>query len=156
MSRFHSTLNALRGILAWETATGGSVALREARRDGLEYLLKRRLMFRRSTSEPVGSWVTRVAYPFRSYYSVLNVLDYVRAASLHDGSAPDARAADAIDVLRSKRQPDGTWRLEYRHPGRSWFETDAEPGQPSKWVTFYATRVLDWWDRATASSARAS
>lgn len=32
-----------------------------------------------------------------------------------------------------------------RHPGRAWFEVDAPVGEPSKWVTFFATRVLDWW-----------
>jgi hypothetical protein len=27
-----------------------------------------------------------------------------------------------------------------------WFEIDAEIGEPSKWLTLIATRVLDWWD----------
>jgi hypothetical protein len=54
--------------------------------------------------------------------------------------------ADAIDVIRSSRQPDGTWLQERRHPGRVWFEVDVPPGEPSKWLTFYGTRVLEWWD----------
>jgi len=33
-----------------------------------------------------------------------------------------------------------------RHPGRVWFEVDVPPGEPSPWLTFYATRVLEWWD----------
>jgi len=24
------------------------------------------------------------------------------------------------------------------------------PGEPSKWLTFYGTRVLAWWDGATS------
>jgi hypothetical protein len=33
-------------------------------------------------------------------------------------------------------------------PGRVWFEVDVPAGEPSKWLTLYATRVLDWWDGA--------
>ena len=51
---------------------------------------------------------------------------------------------------QSKAQPqeDGTWLQEGRHPGRVWFEIDVPPGEPSRWLTFYGTRVLDWWDGA--------
>jgi hypothetical protein len=31
-----------------------------------------------------------------------------------------------------------------------WFEVDVPPGQPSKWLTFHAARVLAWWDEARA------
>jgi hypothetical protein len=36
------------------------------------------------------------------------------------------------------------------HPGRVWFEVDADPGQRSKWLTHSATRVLEWWDASGA------
>jgi hypothetical protein len=29
-----------------------------------------------------------------------------------------------------------------------WFEVDVPPGQPSKWLTLFGIRVLDWWDTA--------
>jgi hypothetical protein len=144
-SSFDSTLNSLKGILFYETATG-SDALREARHGAEEYLLERRLMFSVATAELLGPWVTCFAYPFRWFYSVLNALDYFRAATLADGSKPDPRMAEAIEVVRASRQPDGTWLQERRHPGRAWFEFDVPVGEPSKWLTFYATRVLDWWD----------
>ena len=147
-SSFHSTLNSLKGLLAHEAATGGTNATRAARRSGTEYLLSRRLMLRRSTGEVVGPWVTRFAYPFRWFYSVLNAADHLRAASLLDGSPPDPRMADAIEAIRAQRQPDGTWLQARRHPGRVWFEVDVPEGEPSKWLTFYATRVLAWWDAA--------
>lgn len=53
-SSFHSTLNALKGLLYYENATGGSDALREARRAGEEYLLERRLLHARSTGSSSG------------------------------------------------------------------------------------------------------
>jgi hypothetical protein len=145
-SSFHSTLNSLKGLLAWEQATVGTDATRSARRAGEEYLLERGLFRRLSTGEPVAPWATHFAYPFRWFYSVLNAADYFRSASLHDGTEPDRRMADAVEVIRSARQVDGTWLQERRHPGRVWFEVDVDAGEPSKWLTFHATRVLQWWD----------
>lgn len=147
-SSFHSTLNSLKGLLYYETATGGSKTQRAARQAGEEYLLQRRLLYTLSTGGPVGPWAARFAYPFRWVYSALNAVDYFRAAALHDGTAPDPRLADAIEVVRAARRSDGTWLQERRHPGRAWFEVDAPPGEPSRWLTFYGTRVLDWWDGA--------
>ncbi|MGD2059617.1 MAG: squalene cyclase [Acidimicrobiia bacterium] len=147
-SSFHSTLNSLKGLLAHEIATGGTKATQAARRGGEEYLLERVLFRRLSTGEPVGDWVFRLAYPFRWFYSVLNAADYFRAASLFDDTAPDRRMTEAIEAIRAARQPDGAWVQARRHPGRVWFEVDVPAGEPSKWLTFFATRVLLWWDRA--------
>ena len=147
-SSFHSTLNSLKGLLHHEIVTGGSDELRAARRAGEEYLLQRRLMFTASTGELVGPWVLQLAYPFRWLYSVLNAADYFRAATLHDGATPDPRIAGAVEAIRAARRADGTWLQERRHPGRVWFDVDVPPGEPSKWLTFYATRVLAWWDGA--------
>jgi hypothetical protein len=145
-SSFHSTLNTIKGLLSSEVATGGTDAQRAARRAGEEYLLQRRLLYRLSTGEIVGSWATCFAYPFRWIYGVLNAADHLRSAALHDGTAADPRLADAIELIRAAQRPDGTWVQEHRHPGRAWFEVDVPPGEPSKWLTFYGTRVLAWWD----------
>ena len=145
-SSFHSTLNSLKGILYYEIATGGSEQLRAARHAGEEYLLKRHLMRRLSTGEQVGDWVTSFAFPFRHVFGVLNATDYFRAAAVHDGTAPDPRLGDAIETVRAARRADGTWMQERRHPGAVWFDIDVAPGEPSPWLTFFATRVLDWWD----------
>ena len=145
-SSYHSTLNSLKGLLAYDLATGGTPETRAARHAGEEYLLERKLRLRLSTGEQVETWATRFVYPFRWFYSVLNAADYFRAASILDGIRPDPRMSEAIDIIRSAREPDGTWVQERRHPGRVWFEVDVAPGEPSKWLTFYATRVLDWWD----------
>jgi hypothetical protein len=145
-SSFHSTLNSLKGLLAYDVATGGTDATHTARRSGEEYLLQRGLFRRLSTGEPVGPWVDRFAYPFRWSYNVLNAAEYFRQASLLDGAPPDPRMADAIELIGAARQPDGTWLQAGRHPGRVWFEVDAPAGEPSKWLTLFGTRVLVWWD----------
>ncbi|MEA5363046.1 squalene cyclase [Amycolatopsis sp., V23-08] len=141
-SSVHSTLNSLKALLARETATGGTAETREARRGGEEYLLERGLFRRLSTGEPVAPWVSRFAYPFRWHYDVLNAADYFRLAS----PQPDPRMAEAIELIRAARQPDGTWLQGRRQPGRVWFEIDVPEGEPSKWLTLAGTRVLNWWD----------
>jgi hypothetical protein len=148
-SSVHSTLNSLKGLLAYDAATGGTDATQAARRAGEEYLLQRRLFRRLSTDEPVAPWVDRFAYPFRWFYNVLNAAEYFRQVSLLDGTTPDPRMSDAMELIRAARRPDGTWVQARRHPGRVWFEIDAPAGAPSKWLTLFGTRVLAWWDSQT-------
>ena len=145
-SSFHSTLNSLKGLLAYDAATGGSAATHDARHSGEQYLLQRNLFRRLSTGEAVGPWVDHFTYPCRWVYSVLNAADYFRAASRFDDVPPDPRMAQAIEIIRAARRPDGTWLQGTRHAGRVWFDVDVPEGEPSKWLTLSATRVLEWWD----------
>lgn len=147
-SSYHSTLNSLKGLLAYDMATGGTRETRAVRRRGQEYLLQRNLFRRLSTNEPVAAWVTQFAYPFRWSYNILNAADYFRQASSVDGTRPDPRMADAIELIRAAQQPDGRWLQGDRHPGQVWFDVDVPAGQPSKWLTLIGTRVLTWWDSA--------
>ncbi len=147
-SSVHSTLNSLKGLLDHQLATGGTDATRAARRAGEEYLLERQLLRRLSTGEPIGAWTSRFTYPFRAYYTVLNAADYFRGAAQLDGTAPDPRMAEAIELIRAAQQPDGTWLQSTRYPGTVWFELDVPAGEPSKWLTLHALRVLEWWDTA--------
>ena len=146
VSSFHSTLNALKGLLYYESVTGGSGEIRAARRDGEEYLLQRHLYKRLSSGEPVGPWVSRLVYPVRWQYNMLSAAEYFRDASIFEDRPPDPRMAAAIERIRAARQADGTWLQSGRDPGRVWFEVDVEAGEPSKWITHSATRVLEWWD----------
>lgn len=145
-SSFHSTLNSLKGLLWYDTLTGDNDATRDLRSSGEEYLLSRRLHRRLSTGEPVGPWTTEFAFPYRWVYSVLNAVDYLRSAALFDARPPDPRLAEAIEIIRTARQPDGTWMQGRTHPGRVWFDIDVPTGEASKWLTLHATRALEWWD----------
>lgn len=151
-SSFHSTLNAVEGLLAYERSTGDE-SVREARRGGEEYLLERRLMVRASTGEVVGDFVGHLVYPHRHRYNALRALDHLRTVGLVDGTPPDSRAADAVEVVRSARQPDGTWLQGPPLPGATWFDVDAPAGRPSRWLTLAGSRVLEWWDDAEATEA---
>ena len=67
-----------------------------------------------------------------------------------DGPArKPTRIAEAIELVRSKRQADGRWLLERIHPGQVHFDLEGGVGSPSRWNTLRALRVLGWWDRTT-------
>ena len=53
--------------------------------------------------------------------------------------------AGAIELVASKRNSDGRWPLEVRYPGEMPVEMGEGEGQPSRWNTLRALRVLDWY-----------
>jgi hypothetical protein len=139
---FATTICVLEGLLEHERATGGSARTVAARRRGQTYLLDRRLFRRLSTGEMVDPNWLRFSFPTWWHYDVLWALDYFRAA----GDAPDPRLAEAVAMLRSKQQPDGTWLLEDTHRGAVHFSMEDGDGHPSRWNTLRALRVLNWYD----------
>jgi hypothetical protein len=141
-SSFDTTLTVLDGLLEFERATGGSAAVREARSGGEEYLLERSLFRRKSTGEVVNPEYLEFAFPYYWHYDILRALDYFRRS----GAKPDSRMAAAAEIVRSKRQPDGRWLLDRVHPGRVHFALEDGVGEPSRWNTLRALRVLNWCD----------
>ena len=142
VSSFDSTINVLEGMYEFERATGGSAAVSEARRGAEGYLLDRSLFRRRSTGEVANQKFLHFGFPYYWHYDVLRALDYFRKSD----SQRDPRLAEAIEVVRAKRQPDGRWLLDHSYPGRVHFDIE-EAGQPSRWNTLRAMRVLEWWDQ---------
>jgi hypothetical protein len=148
-SSFASTICVLEGLLAHERATGGTPEGAAARRRGEEYLLERALFRRKSTGEVVDPDWLRFSFPRRWHYDVLRGAEYFRAVGdAVAGDAPDPRLDEAVDLLRSKRQPDGTWLLENTHPGEVHFPLENGDGRPSRWNTLGALRVLRWYEQS--------
>ena len=146
-SSFATTINVLEGLLEHERATGGTAGSREARRTGEEFLLERRLFRRLRTGAPADEHFLQLCHPNRWHYDVLRALDYFWSSrALADDGRPDPRLAEAVAHVASKRQPDGTWLLDWTPAGRVWFEVDDGVGRPSRWLTLRALRVLRWWD----------
>jgi hypothetical protein len=141
-SSVNTTICVLDGLLEHERATDGTEASVAARRRAEEYLLERRLSRRLSTGEVIDPDFAQFSFPTQWHYDVLWALDYFRAT----GDDRDPRLAEAIELVRSKRQPDGTWLLENTHPGDVQFTLEDGDGKPSRWNTLRALRVLDWYD----------
>jgi hypothetical protein len=141
-SSFDSTICVLDGLLEFERNGGGSSAVRDAREWGAEYLLARRL-FRRLSTGAVGNPEWRhFAFPTWWHYDVLRGLDYFRAV----GGTPDPRLDEAVGLVRDRRGSDGRWPLDRSYPGAVHLRMEGPDGQPSRWNTLRALRVLAWWD----------
>lgn len=107
-----------------------------------EIAAERALFRRRSTGEVVMPEYLDAAFPYYWHYDVLRGLDYFRRR----GAKPDPRLAEAVEIVRAKRRPDGRWPLDRIHPGTVHFAFEGGPGEPSRWNTLRALRVLDWWE----------
>ncbi len=75
------------------------------------------------------------------HYDVLRGLDYLRSA----GVKPDERVAEAVGLVVERRQPDGRWLLDGPHRDSVHDDLEGGAGQPSRWNTLRALRVLDWY-----------
>jgi hypothetical protein len=151
---FETTINVLEGLLEYERATGANADVTAARRRGEEYLLERRLLRRLSTGELAQPRWLYLAFPNGWHYDPLRALDYFRDA----GVATDERMTEAIGIVESKRAADGRWPLEHAHHDELLVDLDEREGQPSRWITLRALRVLRWAEGSgrSATASRAS
>lgn len=142
---FDTTINVLEGLLEFERRTGADAAVAAARQRGQEYLLARGLFRRLSTGAVIvphkgdGDWL-RFSFPYGWRYDILRGLDYMREA----GVVADERVAEAIGIVASKRGADGRWLLEHAHHDRLLVDFGEREGEPSRWITLHALRVLRW------------
>jgi hypothetical protein len=147
-SSFNTTICVLEALLEHELTIGSSPQVTEARLRGQEYLLERHLFRRKSTGEVIeqdrkrgGGSFTRFAFPTWWHYDVLRGLQYLP----HAGVKPDDRMAEAINLVESKRGSDGRWLLDTHYPGVMPLDMGEVEGQPSRWITLRALRVLNWY-----------
>lgn len=140
----HTTILVLEGLLDYERHRARVArkvrAVRAAQRRGREFLLVHRLFRSHRTGAVIKRDFLRLAFPPQWHFDILRGLDHFRAA----GAPKDPRLTDAIEVLDSKRRPDGRWTLEHRYPARYWFQMETIR-RPSRWNTLRALRVLEWW-----------
>lgn len=131
-SSMHTTLSVLEGLAPFEERAD----VRAAAESGREFLLGHRLYRSHRTGDVIRPSFTLFSFPHYWFYDVLRALDYWR------GHPWDDRLTDAVDLVRAKGRG-GRWKLQGRHSGRTWFDME-KPGQPSRWNTLRAMRVLRW------------
>jgi hypothetical protein len=103
----------------------------------LEFMLQHRMFKSDKTGEVVNDHFTEFSYPPRWHYDVLRGLDYIRSTQ----SRKEPRLADALELVRQRQNPDGTWPAQNKHPGKVFFEMESPPRR-SRWNTLRALRVL--------------
>jgi hypothetical protein len=146
-SSFNTTICVLEALLEYELHFGSCPQISAARIRAQEYLLRRRLFRRQSTGEIIsacrksGANFTSFAFPTWWHYDVLRGLEYLRRASV----TADNRLTDAINLVESKQDARGRWLLDTEYPGVMLVRTNERQGEPSRWNTMRALRVLRWY-----------
>jgi hypothetical protein len=138
-SSLHSTLSVLEGILEYER-NGYTYRLDELKKTSIqsrEFILMHKLFRSDKTGEIINQNFLKLCYPCRWYYDILKAMDYFQYAHVKY----DDRMGEAIDLILKKRTKVGLWKLPSKHPGQTHFEME-QPGQPSRWNTLRAMRVL--------------
>lgn len=137
-SSFNTTFNLLEGLR--EAVRAGNLdaaVFRKAEARALEFMLAHRMYRSDKTGEVVKERFTHLTYPSYWHYTVLRGLDYMREAP----EIGDARLADPIALLESRRGNNGRWVTEKRIPGVTFFDMERFGGE-SRWNTLRALRVL--------------
>jgi hypothetical protein len=115
-------------------------AMQKAVEAGVEFLLSRDPAAAdypmAYSTKPSRSWF-RFGYPIGYVTDVLQNLEALTAL----GCGGDPRLAAAVELLLSKQDAQGRWKLEYTYNGKTWVDVE-QRGKPSKWVTLRALRVL--------------
>lgn len=142
------TLDCWEGLAAFGALPKSkwSRRIRRSIERGAEFYLSRKLFDDGEKRYP--PWF-RFHYPNHYYYDILLGLDVITSL----GYVSDKRLLPALNIMKEKRQADGTWLLDRIHPdiapGTGYapqgkvtrFALEKE-GKPSKWITLKALRVL--------------
>jgi hypothetical protein len=88
------------------------------------------------STKPSQSWF-RFGFPLFYVTDVLQNLEILTSL----GFGPDPRLSAAMDLVAGKQDDQGRWKMEYTYNGKTWVDIE-EKGQPSKWVTLRALKVL--------------
>jgi len=81
-------------------------------------------------------------FPPRWHYDFLCGLDYFQSIA----EPKDKRMQAAIQLLLDRQTPDGQWLMNQPWNGKVFFNIE-ETGQPGRWNTLRALRVLNWWQQ---------
>lgn len=129
-SSFNETWGPTLGLAAF-ARTSGDDSARSAAEAAAEFLLAHRVYQSHRTGKPANAAVLKLRFPPYWHYDVLvGLVTLARSVGL-----ADSRSGDALDLVESRRGPDGTWRTE----GRWW----KRPGSKGSNV-----EAVDWGDTA--------
>ena len=137
-SSFHTSIQALEALVAYQRA-GGGAATEEAQARGREFFLRHQLYKSHRTGQVAIRGSNRFPQLPQWHFDVLRGLEHFADV----GARQDERLGDAIALVRRAQRADGRWSTYAGYPGRTWFRME-EPG-PSRWNTLRVLRVLDWW-----------
>jgi len=104
---------------------------------GVEYLLKHHIYKKSHDLSKIAKpgWL-RLGFPLMYQDDILEILEIFTHLGIQD-----ERMQDAIQILLSKQDEQGKWKLENTFNGRFLVNIERK-GEPSKWITMNALKVL--------------
>jgi hypothetical protein len=108
-SSVYETLLPMRGLAAYARAFEDAVAM-EAARKAAEVFLERRMLFHRTNGRLIRREWAQLHYPVYWHYDVLAGLKGL----MEVGLIADERTQAALDLLESRRLPQGGWPADAR------------------------------------------
>lgn len=141
-NRLPCAWGAVKAMLAFGKLPAGArtPTIAEAIETGVEFLLSRDPAVADYptgwSDKPSRSWF-KFGFPLFYVTDVLQNLETL--TSLGFGSGP--RLNSALELVLSKQDEQGRWKMEYTYTSKTWADIEKK-GQPSKWVTLGALRVL--------------
>jgi hypothetical protein len=138
---FHTTISVLEGLRDYiETFPARANSITAARDRAHQLLFEHKLYQSHRTGKPADPAMTRMAFPTRWRYDFLRGLEYFQSIQV----TPNEDMQPAIHLLLNKRDRAGKWTQNKPMSGKVYFDME-EIGQPSRWNTLRALRVLKWW-----------
>jgi hypothetical protein len=141
-SSFHTTISALEVLCEYEKrlSKNKKAEISAIREKGIEFLLQHKLFRSHRTGRIIDTKMTRFSFPPGWHYDVMRALDHFQDCH----HKKDERMKESIELLLSKQGKDGLWKLQQKHSGSVFFDME-ETGEPSRWNTLRALRILKWW-----------
>ncbi|MBL0051907.1 MAG: hypothetical protein IPP29_10560 [Bacteroidetes bacterium] len=138
-SSLHSTISVLEGFVEFQKA--GYMHRKEeilsAQKSSIEFILLHQLFLSDRTGQIINKEFLKLVYPCRWKYDILRAMDFFQYA----GIEWDNRMKAAIDVLKTKRNNEGTWNMQSAHSGQVHVSME-KAGKPSRWHTLRVLRVM--------------
>ena len=143
-SSLHSTISVLEGLFEFQKAgyCYRNDDISSAIKSAEEFILIHRLFLSDRSGKIIHKDFLKLSYPSRWKYDILRALDYFQNA----GRKWDDRMNESISALLKKRNKDNTWNMQAAHPGEVHFVME-KAGQPSRWNTLRAMRVLKHFEK---------
>jgi hypothetical protein len=138
-SSLHSTISVLEGFVEFQKAgyKNRKEEILSAQKSSIEFILLHQLFLSDRTGQIINKDFLKLTYPCRWKYDILRAMDFFQYA----GIEWDNRMKAAIDILKTKRNNEGTWNMQVAHSGQVHVNME-KAGKPSRWNTLRVLRVM--------------
>lgn len=119
-----------------------TLAMRQAIKSGTDFLMSHDLAAANFPhTERISSAWFKFGFPLSYWSDILETAEVL--VDLDYGKDP--RLASVFQLILSKQDNQGRWKLENSLTGKMWVDIERK-GQPSKWITLRATRFQTRWE----------